>query len=191
MVRHTAHVIICNPIVLTYEWVSRRALWHRKHHKVVCDTWLAELRKADRKRCIMVSITLRCVVDVAGISRWSLNSTKLVALRSRTVCFLTRANRKLAFLFLANDIVQNSRKKGPEFTESFARVLPAATNHVVKHGACACLAGTIKATRDSTAVHPQRCSQNRSSRCDKQNRETAVPAGRCGFLSYVPLRLAP
>lgn len=29
---------------------ARRALWHRKHHKVVCDTWLAELRKAEPSR---------------------------------------------------------------------------------------------------------------------------------------------
>eukprot|EP01090_Pellita_catalonica_P011689 TRINITY_DN2361_c0_g1_i3.p1 TRINITY_DN2361_c0_g1~~TRINITY_DN2361_c0_g1_i3.p1 ORF type:complete len:101 (+),score=8.80 TRINITY_DN2361_c0_g1_i3:93-395(+) len=34
--------------------------------------------------------------------------------------------RKLIFLYLANDIVQNSRKKGIEFIHEFGKVLPQA-----------------------------------------------------------------
>ena len=63
-------------------------------------------------------------------------------------------NRKLAFVFLANDIVQNSRKKGPgawmglhffgqhvrpvsgstEFVVAFSRVMAEALRHTAKHG---------------------------------------------------------
>ena len=45
--------------------------------------------------------------------------------------------RKLAFIFLANDVVQTSRKRGPEFVEAFASALPGALRHVAKHGAAA------------------------------------------------------
>lgn len=41
---------------------------------------------------------------------------------------LTKAqsSRKLVFMYLANDVIQNSKKKGPEFGTSFASVLPKA-----------------------------------------------------------------
>jgi len=41
--------------------------------------------------------------------------------------------RKLAFLFLASDVVQTSRKRGVEFVEAFAKALPGALRHVLKH----------------------------------------------------------
>ncbi|KAK3086442.1 hypothetical protein FSP39_018457 [Pinctada imbricata] len=42
-----------------------------------------------------------------------------------------RPNTKLTFMYLANDVIQNSKKKGPEFTKDFASVLPDAYNVVV------------------------------------------------------------
>ncbi|XP_019785963.1 regulation of nuclear pre-mRNA domain-containing protein 1A isoform X3 [Sagmatias obliquidens] len=44
----------------------------------------------------------------------------------------TRAkpNRKLTFLYLANDVIQNSKRKGPEFTKDFAPVIVEAFKHV-------------------------------------------------------------
>ncbi|GCB65216.1 hypothetical protein scyTo_0013428 [Scyliorhinus torazame] len=46
--------------------------------------------------------------------------------------FLSTAkpSRKLTFLYLANDVIQNSKKKGPEFTKDFAPVLVDAFSHV-------------------------------------------------------------
>lgn len=41
--------------------------------------------------------------------------------------------KKLTFLYLANDILQNCKKKGPEFHKSFGGVLITAFTHVVKH----------------------------------------------------------
>lgn len=41
-------------------------------------------------------------------------------------------NRKLTFMYLANDVIQNSRKKGPEFTKEFASALKAAFTNVSK-----------------------------------------------------------
>ncbi|XP_048778107.1 regulation of nuclear pre-mRNA domain-containing protein 1B-like isoform X1 [Ostrea edulis] len=35
-----------------------------------------------------------------------------------------RATHRLTFMYLANDVIQNSKKKGPEFTKDFATVLP-------------------------------------------------------------------
>ena len=42
--------------------------------------------------------------------------------------------KKLALLYLANDVLQNSRKKGPQYVQEFYRALPKALKHVVKHG---------------------------------------------------------
>ena len=35
-------------------------------------------------------------------------------------------------MFLSNDIIQNSKRKGNEFTQEFSRVLPDALSHTYK-----------------------------------------------------------
>ncbi len=40
--------------------------------------------------------------------------------------------KKLTFLYLANDVVQNSKKKGPEFSRDFKTVLPYAYKHTAR-----------------------------------------------------------
>lgn len=42
--------------------------------------------------------------------------------------------QRIAFLYLANDILQNSRRKGVEFIAEFWRVLPAALADVLRKG---------------------------------------------------------
>ncbi|CAN0870079.1 Regulation of nuclear pre-mRNA domain-containing protein 1B [Linum grandiflorum] len=42
--------------------------------------------------------------------------------------------QRLAFLYLANDILQNSRRKGSEFVGEFWKVLPEALRDVIDHG---------------------------------------------------------
>ncbi|CAI9777243.1 unnamed protein product [Fraxinus pennsylvanica] len=42
--------------------------------------------------------------------------------------------QRLAFLYLANDIIQNSRRKGAEFVTEFWKVLSDALREVIKHG---------------------------------------------------------
>ncbi|XP_049610775.1 regulation of nuclear pre-mRNA domain-containing protein 1B isoform X2 [Syngnathus scovelli] len=43
-----------------------------------------------------------------------------------------KKSRKLTFLYLANDVIQNSKKKGPEFTKDFESVLIDACSHVAR-----------------------------------------------------------
>ncbi|XP_078335682.1 regulation of nuclear pre-mRNA domain-containing protein 1B-like isoform X1 [Crassostrea virginica] len=43
-----------------------------------------------------------------------------------------RASHRLTFMYLANDVIQNSKKKGPEFTRDFATVLPDAYKFATK-----------------------------------------------------------
>ncbi|TPX63595.1 hypothetical protein SpCBS45565_g06511 [Spizellomyces sp. 'palustris'] len=45
------------------------------------------------------------------------------------------SHRKLGFLYLANDVVQNSRRKGEEFVREFAKVFPETVPHVYRHTA--------------------------------------------------------
>lgn len=42
--------------------------------------------------------------------------------------------RKLALIYLANHVLQEGRKKGPEFVNEFFRVLPEAFKYLIKHG---------------------------------------------------------
>lgn len=42
--------------------------------------------------------------------------------------------QRLAFLYLANDILQNSRRKGAEFVGEFWKVLPDALRDVINNG---------------------------------------------------------
>ncbi|XP_064160783.1 regulation of nuclear pre-mRNA domain-containing protein 1B-like [Anguilla rostrata] len=45
-----------------------------------------------------------------------------------------KTSRKLTFLHLANDVIQNSKRKGPEFTRDFESVLLDACSHVAREG---------------------------------------------------------
>lgn len=49
-----------------------------------------------------------------------------------------QVSRKLTFLYLANDVIQNSKKKGPEFTQDFAPVIVDAFKHVHREGEEGC-----------------------------------------------------
>ncbi|XP_063065614.1 regulation of nuclear pre-mRNA domain-containing protein 1B isoform X2 [Engraulis encrasicolus] len=49
-----------------------------------------------------------------------------------------KSSRKLTFLYLANDVIQNSKKKGPEFTKDFEGVLVDACSHVAREAEEGC-----------------------------------------------------
>ncbi|KAK7899123.1 hypothetical protein WMY93_019976 [Mugilogobius chulae] len=49
-----------------------------------------------------------------------------------------QVSRKLTFVYLANDVIQNSKKKGPEFTQDFAPVIIDAFKHVHRGGEEGC-----------------------------------------------------
>ena len=46
----------------------------------------------------------------------------------------SQKEQKVPFLYLANDILQNSKRKGTEFVGEFWKVLPAALKDVVENG---------------------------------------------------------
>lgn len=43
-----------------------------------------------------------------------------------------KTSRRLTLVYLANDVIQNSRKKGPEFTKEFSAALKPAFEFVAK-----------------------------------------------------------
>ncbi|XP_015220112.1 regulation of nuclear pre-mRNA domain-containing protein 1B isoform X5 [Lepisosteus oculatus] len=49
-----------------------------------------------------------------------------------------KSSRKLTFLYLANDVIQNSKRKGPEFTREFETVLVDACSHVAREADDGC-----------------------------------------------------
>ncbi|XP_062869185.1 regulation of nuclear pre-mRNA domain-containing protein 1A-like [Trichomycterus rosablanca] len=79
--------------------------------------------------------------SVQTLSLWLIHHRK----HSRTIVKvwyneLTKAqvSRKLTFLYLANDVIQNSKRKGPEFTQDFAPVITDAFKHVFRDGEDGC-----------------------------------------------------
>uniref|UniRef100_A0A8B9FMY6 Regulation of nuclear pre-mRNA domain containing 1A n=1 Tax=Amazona collaria TaxID=241587 RepID=A0A8B9FMY6_9PSIT len=88
--------------------VQTLSLWlihHRKHSALIVSVWERELRK-DKQRSTMATEQLLFQSAVA------------------------KPSRKLTFLYLANDVIQNSKRKGPEFTKDFAPVIVEAFKHV-------------------------------------------------------------
>ncbi|XP_034446465.1 regulation of nuclear pre-mRNA domain-containing protein 1B isoform X2 [Hippoglossus hippoglossus] len=49
-----------------------------------------------------------------------------------------KSSRKLTFLYLANDVIQNSKKKGPEFAKDYETVLVDACSHVASEADVGC-----------------------------------------------------
>lgn len=45
-------------------------------------------------------------------------------------CLLAPQAKKLTYMYLANDIIQNSKKKGPEYGKEFSKVLKKAFSHI-------------------------------------------------------------
>ncbi|KAK6942099.1 CID domain, partial [Dillenia turbinata] len=80
----------------------------------------------------------RRVVGRAGtLSRWCVPQRKKAKQIVETWDQLFNSSQKeqrVSFLYLANDILQNSRRKGSEFVNEFWKVLPAALKHVYESG---------------------------------------------------------
>ncbi|KAM5157359.1 regulation of nuclear pre-mRNA domain-containing protein 1A isoform 1-T1 [Mantella aurantiaca] len=71
--------------------------------------------------------------SVQTLSLWLIHHRKhsrvIVAVWDRELR-KAKPSRKLTFLYLANDVIQNSKRKGPEFTKDFAPVIAEAFKHV-------------------------------------------------------------
>ena len=59
---------------------------------------------------------------------------KVVALWEKDFEGAPDVEKRLALLYLANDILQNSRKRGTQFVQPFYRVLPRAVKQTLKQG---------------------------------------------------------
>lgn len=52
-------------------------------------------------------------------------------LKYSTYSFVSaKDNKKLTFMYLANDVIQNSKKKGPEYGNEFGQILTKAFQHL-------------------------------------------------------------
>ncbi|XP_015112361.1 regulation of nuclear pre-mRNA domain-containing protein 1B [Diachasma alloeum] len=71
--------------------------------------------------------------SIQTLSLWLIHHRKhhgtIVKVWFREMC-KAKDTRKLMFMYLANDVIQNSKKKGPEFGREFGNVLPRAFEHM-------------------------------------------------------------
>ncbi|XP_058805394.1 regulation of nuclear pre-mRNA domain-containing protein 1B [Phymastichus coffea] len=71
--------------------------------------------------------------SIQTLSLWLIHHRKhhatIVKVWFKELC-KAKDNRKLMFMYLANDVIQNSKKKGPEFGKEFETVLPKAFEHM-------------------------------------------------------------
>ena len=44
-----------------------------------------------------------------------------------------KPSKRLTFVYLANDVIQNAKKKAPEFNKDFAHILPDAFTQAAKY----------------------------------------------------------
>ncbi|XP_034694904.1 regulation of nuclear pre-mRNA domain-containing protein 1B-like [Vitis riparia] len=75
--------------------------------------------------------------SIESLSRWCISHRKKAKQIVETWDKLFNSSQKeqcVSFLYLANDILQNSRRKGSEFVNEFWKVLPLALKHVYDNG---------------------------------------------------------
>ncbi|KAH9771047.1 CID domain-containing protein [Citrus sinensis] len=75
--------------------------------------------------------------SIESLSRWCITHRKKAKQIVETWDKSFNSSQKeqrVSFLYLANDILQNSRRKGSEFVNEFWKVLPAALKHVYDNG---------------------------------------------------------
>lgn len=80
--------------------------------------------------CISLIISL-------ALSKWCISHRKRAKQIVETweKCFnSSQREKRISLLYLANDILQNSRRKGSEFVNEFWKVLPTALKHVYENG---------------------------------------------------------
>ena len=92
------------------------------------------------KKFLMVGATVINVfffdIELA-LSRWCISHRKKAKQIVETWDKLFNSSQKeqrVSFLYLANDILQNSRRKGSEFVNEFWKVLPVSLKNVYDHG---------------------------------------------------------
>ncbi|XP_024031120.1 regulation of nuclear pre-mRNA domain-containing protein 1B [Morus notabilis] len=75
--------------------------------------------------------------SIESLSKWCVSHRKRAKQIVETweKCFnSSQREKRISLLYLANDILQNSRRKGSEFVNEFWKVLPAALKHVYENG---------------------------------------------------------
>lgn len=75
--------------------------------------------------------------SIESVSRWCVShrkKAKQIVERWDKLFKSSQKDQCVSFLYLANDILQNSRRKGSEFVNEFWKVLPAALKHVHDNG---------------------------------------------------------
>ena len=74
--------------------------------------------------------------SVQSVSLWLIHHRKhsntIVKIWLKELMNSTKSDRKLTFIYLANDMLQNSRKKGYEYMTEFSSVLPDAIENTAK-----------------------------------------------------------
>jgi regulator of Ty1 transposition protein 103 len=104
--------------------IQTLSLWlihHRKHHKSIVQTWTKELKKGFQ--LFLFSFLIKYLFIYQNIYLFIKIFIQMIA----------KPNRKLTFMYLANDVIQNSRKKGPEFSKEFGAVLKSSFENVAKY----------------------------------------------------------
>jgi len=97
-----------NPSQQSIQTLSLWLIHHRKHHSVIVKVWMRELVKGDQF-CSLISSGNLC-----KFYSW----------------VLAKEARKLTFMYLANDVIQNGKKKGTEFGGEFEGTLKRAFEHL-------------------------------------------------------------
>ncbi|XP_057949253.1 uncharacterized protein LOC131144568 [Malania oleifera] len=75
--------------------------------------------------------------SIESLSRWCISHRKKAKQIVETWDKLLNSSQRdqcVSFLYLANDILQNSRRKGSEFVNEFWKVLPSVLKHVYENG---------------------------------------------------------
>ena len=146
-----------NSTIQSIQGVSQWLIHYRKYAKTVVSTWYKEQHKGmhihlpgisleiyetnfmDRQSvskcmCVYMPVHGTSVNTVVCSTYDSILSVSTLATHPAYMYVLISADsgRKLTLLYVANDVIQNSKKKGPEYRTEFVKVLPRVFQSVIK-----------------------------------------------------------
>ncbi len=130
-----------NSSLQSIQGVSQWLIHYRRNAKTIVNVWYKELQKGSCNSQLLHCTTsfYRDGAFNLPILTYPFQTIAIIVCKldlflalMHTHTFIAAVSRKLTLLYLANDIIQNSRKKGQEYHTHFSKIMPRALQQIAK-----------------------------------------------------------
>lgn len=134
-----------NSSLQSIQGVSQWLIHYRRNAKTIVNVWYKELQKGSCNSQLLHCNTykdgsfIHCTIPLHHsitplryTIAFLVRNLNLFHSQTPTHALIAAVSRKLTLLYLANDIIQNSRKKGQEYHTHFSKIMPRALQQIAK-----------------------------------------------------------